>query len=371
MNITFFITIVIVSILLHYLLLPNAHKLGLIDTPNERSMHKRQTPRGAGIAIFLSVMIVQSIFNWDQIMSHILIYSAITFVFIIGVLDDLFDVSPRIKFAVLFFASILVYFQGIHIDSLGNYFGFEMALPLFILFPFTFFAITGLTNAFNLIDGLDGLAGSIGLIIMTTFLWIGLANNDTLIITLSASFIAAVISFLVFNWNPAQIFMGDSGSLTLGFVISILSILSLQYATPTSVLFIVAVPLLDTFVVMTRRIQRGHSPFKADKNHLHHFLYGVKGNVRLTVILLISIQAIFSIIGFQLREEDDFLSIILFGLLFFVFLNLFDQRLKHRKKPKKFKRYRRALRGLQKDQLEDEIVNPNPIIAAQSASELK
>ncbi len=157
--------------------------------------------------------------------------------------------------------------------------------------------------------------------------------------------------------------MGDSGSLTLGFVISVLSILSLQYISPVAVLFIVAVPLLDTFIVMTRRIQRGQSPFKADKNHLHHFLYSVKGNVRFTVMLLISIQAIFSIMGFQLRAEDDFLSLLLFGLLFFVFLNLFDQRLKHRKRSKKIKRYKRSLRGVQRDILEDEILNPSPIIA--------
>ena len=289
--------------------------------------------------------------------------------FIIGLIDDLFDVSPRLKFVVLFFASLLVYFQGIHIDTLGNYFGYEAALPLFLLFPFSFFAITGLTNAFNLIDGLDGLSGSIGLIILTTFLFIGIANGDTLIITLSSSFIAALLAFLFFNWNPAQIFMGDSGSLTLGFVISILSILSLQYATPTSVIFIVAVPLLDTFIVMTRRIQRGQSPFKADKNHLHHFLYGVKGNVRFTVILLMSIQAIFSIIGFQLRSEDDFLSLALFSLLFFVFLNLFDQRLKHRKRSKKIKKRKRSLRGDTKDLLEDEMTHPNPVLTAQLALE--
>jgi len=363
MNITFFALILIISVLIHYLLLPNAHKLGLIDTPNERSMHKIQTPRGAGIAIFLSVILVQAIFNWDHVVSHSLIYASIAMMFIIGLIDDLFDVSPRIKFIVLFFASLLVYWYGIHIDSLGNYFGYEAALPFFLLFPFTFFAITGLTNAFNLIDGLDGLAGSIALIILTTFLGIGLINHDTLIITLSSSFIAAVITFLFFNWNPAQIFMGDSGSLTLGFVISVLSILSLQYISPVAVLFIVAVPLLDTFIVMTRRIQRGQSPFKADKNHIHHFLYGVKGNIRFTVVLLISIQAACSIIGFQIQTKDDFLSLLLFGLMFFIFLNLFDQRLKHRKRSKKIKRYKRSLRGVQRDLLEDEILNPNPIIA--------
>jgi UDP-GlcNAc:undecaprenyl-phosphate/decaprenyl-phosphate GlcNAc-1-phosphate transferase len=136
------------------------------------------------------------------------------------------------------------------------------------------------------------------------------------------------------------------------------------------VLFIIAVPLLDTFLVMTRRIQRGQSPFKADKNHLHHFLYGIKNDIRFTVILLISIQGVFSIIGFQLRHSSDFLSTLLFGLLFFVFLNLFDQRLRRRKKSKRIKKHRRALHGELPDMLEDEIVNPNPIYAQASAEQM-
>lgn len=337
MNVTFFILILITAIVLHYILVRNAHRFGLIDTPNERSMHKIKTPRGAGIAIFLSVILVQAIFNWEHLISHYLIYSAISMMFLIGLIDDLFDVSPRIKFLFLFFASFLIYLYGVQIDNLGHYFGYSIDLPWIFIFPFTFFAIAGLTNAYNLVDGLDGLAGSIGLIILITFFCIGIANNDTLIITLSSSFIAALISFLLFNWKPAQIFMGDSGSLTIGFVISVLSILSLQYATPTSILFIVAVPLLDTFIVMTRRIQRGESPFKADKNHLHHFLFAVKGDVRFVTILLASLQAAFSIIGFQLLTKDDSLSLVLFGLLFFIFLNLFDQRLKRRRKTKKRK----------------------------------
>ncbi|HZF69668.1 MAG TPA: hypothetical protein VEZ39_02320, partial [Sulfuricurvum sp.] len=112
---------------------------------------------------------------------------------------------------------------------------------------------------------------------------------------------------------------------------------------PTAVLFIIAIPLLDTFIVMTRRIQRGQSPFKADKNHMHHFLFNMKGDVRFTVIILVAIQLIFSIIGFQLREENDFLSLILFALLFFTFLSLFDQRLRRRKKGRHDKQHLRIL----------------------------
>lgn len=361
MDLTFILTLFLTALALHYVMVDFALYFGLVDIPNERSMHKTKIARGAGVAMFLSIMSVQAFLNYDHLITYAPIYGAISLVFIIGVLDDFYDVSPRFKFVFIFFATALIYFNGVHIDTLGNYFGYEISLPVILIFPFTFFAIAGFTNALNLIDGLDGLAGSVALIMFVTFLVIGITYNDLFIITLTSSFITVLLAFLLFNWHPAKIFMGDSGSLTLGFVIALLSILSIKYISPASILFIIAIPLLDTFIVMTRRIQRGQSPFKADKNHIHHFLYGIKGDIRFTVFLLLSIQAIFSIIGFQLKNSNDFLSIFLFGLLFFVFLSLFDQRLKRRKSSKKTKKHKRALRGKIPDMLEDEITNPSPL----------
>jgi UDP-GlcNAc:undecaprenyl-phosphate GlcNAc-1-phosphate transferase len=204
-------------------------------------------------------------------------------------------------------------------------------LPVWLVFPFTFFAIAGYTNALNLMDGLDGLAASISIVIFVTFLAIGIENKDELLITLSSFFTVTLLAFLLFNWNPAKVFMGDSGSLALGMVISILAIQSMQYITPISALFIIAMPVLDTFIVMTRRLQRHISPFKADKNHMHHFLFNVKGDVSYTVIILVLMQIVFSIIGYQLDPSNEPLSLILFMILFYLYLNLFDQRLKRRK----------------------------------------
>lgn len=334
MNTTLLFVIITFSALLHLLLIRFAPALKLVDTPNERSMHKKPVPRGAGIAIVLSVVLAQIFFNLSFVLNHLLLFTTISLVFFIGFVDDRHNVSPRIKLLFIFAASLLVYFEGVQIDTLGTYFGYGIDLPEWLMIPFLFFAIAGFTNALNLIDGLDGLAASVSLIILTTFLTIGMIHNDPLIITLSASFIAATGVFWFFNWNPAKIFMGDSGSLTLGFVIAILSVLSIQYATPTSILMIIAIPLLDTFIVMTRRYQRKQSLFRADKNHIHHFMVKMKGEVRFSVILIASIQAIFSIIGFQLRESNDLLTLILFSLLFFTFLNLFDQRIRRRKKKK-------------------------------------
>ncbi len=261
-----------------------------------------------------------------------LVYSAILIVFIAGILDDKNGISPKVKFIFIFFASILLYCNDIAIETLGSYLGNEIYLPSLLAFPFTFFAIAGFTNALNLLDGLDGLAGTVSIVMLGAFMWIGYLHHDTLMVTIAAVFIPALAAFLLFNWNPAKIFMGDSGSLTLGFVISILAVKATHYIAPTAVLFMLAIPVLDTFVVMTRRIQRGRSPFSADKNHMHHILYNRYEDVKYTVILIVYIQIAFTMIGYQLRDADDFLSLVLFGILFFIFLNLLDQRKRRRKK---------------------------------------
>ena len=335
MNYLLIIITYCVSVLFIYVFLKLADKIGFIDVPNERSSHKKIIPRSAGIAfvsaVLLSILLVQS----GHFYEYIYVYLSIMIIFFIGIVDDKVDVSPRVKFLFLFFASLLLYLNDIYISSLGDYFGYSIYLPQWLIFPLSFFAIAGFTNSLNLIDGLDGLAASVSIVIFTTFLAIGLLHEDSLMITLSSTFIAALLAFLLFNWNPAKVFMGDSGSLVLGLVVSILSIKALAYTTPAAVLFIIAIPILDTFIVMTRRIQRGRSPFLADKNHLHHFLYRMKLDVKFTVTLLVSIQIAFSILGFQLSEKNNLLSLLLFGVLFFIFLNLFDQRLKYRSKPRK------------------------------------
>jgi len=306
-------------------------KVGLMDIPNERSAHIKPVPRGAGIPFVLSIFLVLIFLDFEYFKTYYYVYLAIAIVFSIGVWDDIKNISPKIKFVFIFFASLLLYINDLAIYSLGTYFGYEFVLPAWLVFPFSFFAIAGYTNALNLMDGLDGLAGSISIVILIAFLGIGMEHNDELLMSLSSFFIMTLLAFLLFNWNPAKVFMGDSGSLALGMVIAILGIQAIQYITPTSVLFIVALPILDTFIVMTRRKQRGKSLFIADKNHMHHFLLNIKGDERYTVLILIMMQIIFSLIGYQISKSDNSLSLILFVLLFYIYLNLFDQRAKRRK----------------------------------------
>ena len=327
------LTTITLTFILLYFFIKYAKKLGFIDTPNERSMHTNPVPRGGGICFVgatLTVSLLPILFDYQQLAQYYYVYIAIAIVFFTGIYDDKNGISAKAKLLFIILAAIPLIANGIYIKSLGTFLGQEVSLPLFLAVPFTLFAIAGFTNALNLIDGLDGLAGTITMIILSAFLWIGYTYNDYLMILLSSLFIASVITFLLFNWNPAKVFMGDSGSLTLGFVVSILAVRATNYIEPTAVLFIVVLPVLDTFIVMTRRIQRGISPFTASKTHMHHILYNRYEDVKYTVIMLLYIQIAFTIIGIQFKNSDGFLSIILFMILFFIFLSLFDERLKHR-----------------------------------------
>ena len=292
-----------------------APKIGLIDIPNDRSAHTRHTPRGAGVGFYLSSALIIPLFHFDLILAYKWTFLAVLLVFIVGVLDDHHDTSPKTKFIVIIIGAFLLSFDHIVIDKLGTVFGIPVSLGWFAL-PFTLFAVTGFTNALNLIDGLDGLAATISIVILGSFMAVGYLNEDMFMTVIAGSFIAALAAFLVFNWHPASIFMGDSGSLTLGFVISVLAIKSLAYIPVVSVLFVAALPILDTLVVMMRRKLNGRSIFSADKCHIHHILKRFfEKNIRKTVLCLGALQLLYSFLGLQIdKGTDEGFLLILFVL---------------------------------------------------------
>lgn len=315
-----FALIFILSLVLVSLVKYHAPKIGLMDIPSERSSHIHHTPLGAGIGFYLAIVIILPIFNWDYILMNGWACLAVLLVFIIGVLDDHHDASPHTKFFVIMLSTILLYLDNIVIDNLGTYFGVEISLGWLAL-PFTIFAVVGFTNALNMIDGLDGLAAVVSLVILLSFFTVGYMHDDFFMMLFAGAFISSLLGFLVFNWHPALIFMGDSGSLTLGFVISLLAIKSLAYLPTVSILFIAAMPILDTLVAMIRRKINGRSIFSADRCHVHHILrHFFAEDTRKTVLFLGLFQAIYSLTGLQmLRDMDEGYLLILF-LLNVVFL---------------------------------------------------
>ncbi len=311
-----------------------APKWGLIDIPNNRSSHHKPMPRGAGIAFGSIFIITYSIFNIGFVQENILTFLAITLVFAIGIIDDFFNVESKTKFLVLVLASVMVYYDGFVIDNLGTYFGYTIPLG-FLALPFTVFALTGFTNALNLIDGKDGLAASVSIAILLVHVYIGYHFDDMLILSSALILITVLAVFLIFNWYPAKVFMGDSGSLFIGFIISILTVQSLEYINVTTVLILAGLPILDTMVVMMRRKQRKLSIFSADKNHIHHILYNMKMDVKFTVVFLTRIQVTFSLIAIQIISGEEIFNILIFINLFLIFFTIFDPRARARARQNK------------------------------------
>ncbi len=326
--------IIIVSVITFFTIkyfITLAPKWNLIDIPNNRSSHHKPMPRGAGIAFGSVFILMYTIFNFGFVQDNLLAFLAIILVFVTGIIDDFFSIKSKTKFIALVIASVMVYYNGFVIDNLGTYFGYTIPLG-FLALPFTVFALTGFTNALNLIDGKDGLAASVSIAILLVHVYIGYHFNDMLILSTALLLMTVLAVFLIFNWYPAKVFMGDSGSLFIGFVISILTVQSLEYINVTTVLILAGLPILDTMVVMMRRKQRKISIFTADKNHIHHILYNMKMDVKFTVVFLTRIQVTFSLIAIQIISGEEIFNILIFINLFLIFFAIFDPRARARAK---------------------------------------
>lgn len=277
-----FITAFVVTLITIPPIISLINKYKLYDVPNSRKEHSMPIPTMGGVAIFAGMM--ASLFLWfpfTTAIAQICFFFSVIILFALGIMDDLKDLSARYKFIIQIGLATLIALSGIRITSFDGLFGIT-ELPLSAQYTFTILAIVGITNAFNLIDGIDGLAGGIGFMSLVTlgmFLTISGDNNTALI---AFSLAGGILAFLYFNLNPARIFMGDTGSLVLGFVVAVLSIRLMQvnvYAAkpvlanaPVFVLGIVLIPVFDTLRVFALRIWRGKSPFVADKTHIHHLL---------------------------------------------------------------------------------------------------
>ncbi len=301
----------------------------LLDIPNKRSSHKYPIPKIGGIAIFS--LLCFSVFLYpDFLLKHYLSVIAIFAVFTIGVIDDLLDLPPYPKFLVMIISSLLIIADGYTITSLGQYFGSHTTLG-FLTIPFTIFAVVGFTNAMNLIDGLDGLSGSVSIVILAGFIYIGYIEEDMIILYLASMLMIGISIFLLFNFHPAKIFLGDSGALLVGFTISLIAIKLLDYISPTSVFFLTGIPILDTLYVMVNRIINKKSPFVADKTHLHHHIFRHTKNGKKTVAILTLSQLMFTLIGLSLINNDDILNLSIFitiYILFFIMLTSSKNHLK-------------------------------------------
>jgi UDP-GlcNAc:undecaprenyl-phosphate/decaprenyl-phosphate GlcNAc-1-phosphate transferase len=295
-----------------------AKKKHLFDEPTEyRKIHIVRTPNLGGIAIFSSVFFLATFFiPHTPLPNQQYILSAALLLFILGVTDDLVGVDPVKKIlAQLLVALMLAILADCRITSLYGFLG-VMKLHYVVSVALSTLFILLVINSFNLIDGIDCLAGSIGLLACVLFAWQFGKMNEPGLLFLSASLAGSLSGFLFFNRTPARIFMGDTGSLLLGFSIAFFSIRFLELNKPLQIQFsgpaiksapaivaaLLSIPVFDTLRVFALRLMKGKSPFHADRNHIHHLLIDVgMTHLRATGILLL-VNAVFISLAFLLQS---------------------------------------------------------------------
>ena len=268
---------------------------------------------GAGVALILSL----SLRDWVKMRYF---FVALTLMFTIGMRDDILALSPKQKLYSQFLpVLVLVFLDRTFLNSTYGLFG-NYVFTEWVGMSLTVFVIVILTNAYNLIDGLDGLAGTIGLIILLCFGTWFFVIGETALSYVAYCFSGALIAFLYFNWQPSRIFMGDTGALMIGLLISFLAIKFIQisyhlpgdhafrFPTPVATaVCVLIIPVFDTSRVIILRLRKFQSPFKADRNHLHHQFINLGFSHQKSVISIAAINLLFLVLAVLLRNQGNWL----------------------------------------------------------------
>jgi UDP-GlcNAc:undecaprenyl-phosphate GlcNAc-1-phosphate transferase len=296
---------VIISYLLGVFIVPlviaYSKKQGLIDVPNERKIHTKPISRLGGVAIWLSTMLTflflvfLSYYPYGSLLSGILLGSSL--MFLLGLIDDIYILNAKFKLFIQVMIATLVFLLGVRMDSIITLWGRDIHLSYFLSYIITVFWIVGISNAVNFIDGIDGLAGSVITVNSITLGIIAVAMIPPNPISALIAFILAgsMLAFLTYNFNPAKIFMGDSGALFSGFLLATLSITGVMKAAALAIILpfvVLAVPIIDITYSSLRRISKGKSPFVADSEHIHHKLLNAGFSQNMTVAILTSIAIV-------------------------------------------------------------------------------
>ena len=252
-----------------------AYKIGAVDKPNARKVHTKIMPRMGGLGIYLAyIIVVLATQKMNMQLAGLLLGS--TILVVLGIFDDMKDLNAKFKLLIQILAAVIVMAFGVRIEFMTNVFGGGAIYLDILSLPITLLWIVGITNAINLIDGLDGLAGGIATIAALSMAVVGWIYGQYLMASMAIILAGATMGFLRYNFHPAKVFMGDTGSLFLGFNLSVLAIMgvakSVTFISLAAPVLVLGVPIFDTFFAILRR-KMNHKPiFAADKDHLHHRL---------------------------------------------------------------------------------------------------
>lgn len=290
----------------------------LVDVPGRRKIHKKITPSMGGIAIFFGFLLASLIWmDFDYWRSTRFVLASLFIIFLLGVRDDIVPFQALQKLFGQIIAVVILLFSGVHIDSLYGLFGIY-EIPMILSYPLTGFVIILITNSFNLIDGLDGLAGSVGLTALAAFgVWFYFVDEPVFAL-LCFAMSGGILAFLVFNWEPSEIFMGDTGAMVIGMLLAVLVIhfMSVNNDLPightmryestiaSGVCFII-IPLADTLRIIILRVSRGQSPLSPDKSHIHHAIMRLGASHSRTALILATVNMLFIAGAWIFRDAGD------------------------------------------------------------------
>lgn len=311
-----------------------AFRIGAVDIPNDnRRMHKKPIPRLGGLAIIFgfAVALLCVSHNLTRGMGATLVGAAI--IAVMGVIDDCRDLNAKLKFAVQIIAALIVIFSGnirITVFTNPNLLSDNpyLVLPEWLSVTLTVLWIVFITNAVNFIDGLDGLATGVSAIMSVSLVFISVRTGERTIAIIGMALMGACFGFLPYNFNPAKIFMGDTGSTFLGFMLATLSVQGvfksyavISFAVP---LLILGLPLFDASFAMIRRVLTGKNPMTADRGHLHHRLIDMGFSQKQTVFILYAISAVLGSAAVLLAESGALRAILLIMcVLIFILITSF------------------------------------------------
>lgn len=299
-----------------------APKVGAVDKPDARKVHTKLMPRMGGLGIFCGFMVGAVCYGGISAGTVGLLLSTVI-VFAVGIVDDIKSIKPKTKLLGQFLAALVFVAFGGYIKYLTNPFGGNIVFLDFWGIPITVLWLVGISNAVNLIDGLDGLAGGVSTISAFTMAVVSLTTGQTLTAALCLCLAAATVGFLKYNFSPASIFMGDSGSLTLGFVLAALAISGCtKGATIVSLLIpilILGIPIFDTFFAIFRRAKEHKPIFQPDKGHLHHRLLAMGLSHKQTVLVVYAITMLMSFLAILMTMINTWVALLLL-LIFIIFL---------------------------------------------------
>ncbi|MFV0573822.1 MAG: UDP-N-acetylglucosamine--undecaprenyl-phosphate N-acetylglucosaminephosphotransferase [Vibrio sp.] len=320
----------IVSLSILFILRKIAKKIELVDKPNERKLHNGAIPLVGGIAI--SFTFLYFLFNNSTLLYQAHLYGmSILILVVVGALDDKYDLNFKIRFAIQAVLSVvMMQMANLQLHTIGNVFGYGNVDLGYFGYVITVFAVIGAINAFNMVDGIDGLLGGLSIVTFGGLGYMLLHDGQHKLSYLCLVLIVIILPYILLNLGAfgrkRKVFMGDAGSMVIGFTVIWFLLVASQNGSrpplrPVTALWLIAIPLFDMAAIMIRRMKRGHSPFKPDREHLHHIFQRLGLNSTQTLIAICVIASLFTAFGIygEIINIPEYVMFYLFILCFVVY----------------------------------------------------